>query len=142
LEIIVVIVTIIPSVFGSVQRDKFGISELYPSAINGNEWYSAWDNGYTRTIGSGQRDPYDNNFEVTGNGEVTIDGEDESIATITGGAPRMRVPDIDFENVEITFYANRISEEEEISYQGFVAGARSKHYTNELCGAILWQVYL
>jgi hypothetical protein len=133
--IVIVAFTIIPPVFGSVQIDKFGISELYPSATNGTEWYSAWDNGITRTIGSGQRDPYDNSFEVTGNGEVTIDEEEEGIATITGGAPRMRVPDINFENVEITFYAKRISEEEEISYQGFVAGARSKHYTNDLCGA-------
>lgn len=132
---IIVTFTVVPPVFGSAQIDRFGISELYPSATNGTEWYSVWDNGYTRTIGSGQRDPYDNNFEVTGNGEVTIDGEDEGITTITGGDPRMRVPDIDFENVEITFYAKRISEEEEMSYQGFVDGARSKHYTNDLCGA-------
>jgi hypothetical protein len=127
-------ITILPPVLGSIQRDRFGISEIYSSAVNGTEWYSAWENGQMRTIGSGQRDPYDKNFEVTGNGEVTIDGEN-GVAAITGGAPRMRVPDIDFENVEITFYAKRISEEEEISYQGFVAGARSKHYTNALCGA-------
>lgn len=132
--IIIVTFTVIPPVSGSVQTDKFGISKLYPSATNGTEWYSTWDNGYTIIIGSGQRDPYDNNFEVTGNREVTIDGEDEGIATITSGASRMRVPDIDFDNVEIIFYAKCISEEE-ISYQGFVAGARSKHYTNDLCGA-------
>src|SRR5919106_2554172 len=128
-----IIITLSPSALG-VQRDRFGISEIYPSAVNGTEWHSMWEDGHTRIIGSGQRDPYDKNFEVTGNGEVTID-EIDGIATITGGAPRMRVPDIDFENVEITFYAKRISEEEEISYQGFVAGARSKHYTNDLCGA-------
>jgi hypothetical protein len=130
----IIIATISPSVLGSIQRDMFGISELYPSAVNGTEWYSTWENGNMRSIGSGQRDPYDKNFEVTGNGQVTIDGIDGT-ASITGGAPRMRVPDLDFGNVEITFYAKRISEEEEISYQGFVAGARSKHYTNDLCGA-------
>jgi hypothetical protein len=37
----------------------------------------------------------------------------------------MRVIDIDFENVEITFYAKRISENREVSYQGFVAGAEA-----------------
>jgi hypothetical protein len=37
----------------------------------------------------------------------------------------MRVIDIDFENVEITFYAKRISENKEVSYQGFVAGAEA-----------------
>jgi hypothetical protein len=47
----------------------------------------------------------------------------------------MRVIDIDFENVEITFYAKRISENKEVSYQGFVAGARSKHYTDQECFA-------
>lgn len=41
------------------------------------------------------RDLYDKNFGVIVNGEVTVDGID-GIATITGGAPRMRVPDIDF----------------------------------------------
>jgi hypothetical protein len=33
----------------------------------------------------------------------------------------MKVIDIDFENVEITFYAKRISENKEVPYQGFVA---------------------
>lgn len=40
----------------------------------------------------------------------------------------MRVIDIDFENVEITFYAKRISENKEVSYQGFVAGANWTRY--------------
>ena len=65
-------IIILPSVHGSaVQRDRFGISEVYPSAVNDNEWYSLWDDGHVRTIGSGQRDPYDQNFEVTGNMRTT-----------------------------------------------------------------------
>jgi hypothetical protein len=113
-------------------EDRFGITKIYPSARNGTEWYSTWDNGYDRVIEFGQTDPYDNNFEVTGNGRIEVDGD--GIASITGSAPRMRVFN-DFENAEITFYAKRISEEDEISYQGFIAGARSKHYTDALCGA-------
>jgi hypothetical protein len=114
-------------------EDKFGITEIYPTSSNGTEWYSTWDNGYDRVIEFGQTDPHDKSFEVTGNGRVAINGEN-GIASITGSAPRMRVSS-DFENVEITFYAKRISEDDEISYQGFVAGARSKHYTDALCGA-------
>jgi hypothetical protein len=127
-------ISTMPSTLATLQKDRFGITEIYSTASNGTEWYATWEDGQNRTIGSGQRDPYNKNFEVTGNGEVTINGEN-GVASITGGAPRMRVPDLDFENVEITFYAKRISEEEEISYQGFVAGARSQHYTNALCGA-------
>lgn len=34
-------IIILPSVHGSaVQTDRFGISEIYPLAVNGNEWYS------------------------------------------------------------------------------------------------------
>jgi hypothetical protein len=126
------ILTISPTPTFAVE-DKFGITEIYPSSGNETEWYSTWDNGYDRVIEYGQTDPYDNSFEVTGNGRVAINGED-GIASITGSAPRMRVSN-DFENVEVTFYAKRISEDDEISYQGFVAGARSKHYTDALCGA-------
>ena len=65
------------------------------------------------------RDPYDG-IELTGNGKLQINGE-EGIATASGSAPRIRVVDLDFNNTEITFYGKRVSESEEISYQGFVA---------------------
>jgi hypothetical protein len=130
--VIVVDVMMLPPTTTIAQEDEFGISEIYPSTKNGTEWYSKWDNGHSRIIEFGQRDRYDNVFEVTGDGSAMINGE--GIATISGNAPRMRF-NVDFENVEITFYAKRISEDQEISYQGFVAGARSKHYTDALCGA-------
>jgi hypothetical protein len=45
---------------------RFGISELYPSATNGTEWYSTWNNGHDRTLEFGERDSYDDSFEVSG----------------------------------------------------------------------------
>ena len=130
---IITIIITIPTV-AIAQEDRFGISELYPSATYGTEWYSTWNNGHDRTLEFGERDSYDDSFEVSGEGTVRIDGSTGE-ASISGNAPRMRVIDIDFENVEITFYAKRISENKEVSYQGFVAGARSKHYTDQECFA-------
>jgi hypothetical protein len=131
--VIVVDVTMLPPTTTIAQEDAFGISEIYRSTKNGTEWHSKWDDQHHRIVESGQVDQYDSVFEVTGDGSAMINGE--GIATISGNAPRMRVINVDFENVEITFYAKRISEDQVISYQGFVAGARSKHYTNALCGA-------
>jgi hypothetical protein len=54
---------------------------------------------------------------------------------MVGKAPRVRVIDLDFTNVEITFYAMRQSETEEVPFQGFVVEARSNHYTNDECYA-------
>ncbi|MGH9977399.1 MAG: hypothetical protein ACRD8Z_16445 [Nitrososphaeraceae archaeon] len=71
---------------------------------------------------------------MTGDGSLNIHG-DEGIAVSSGNAPRIRVVDFDSDNVEITLHGKRISENEEVSYQGFVVGARSKHYTDEECYA-------
>src|SRR5918996_471092 len=113
--------------------DRLGIMELYPTKSGGQEWYSSWNNGIIRELGFGQRDAYDN-IELSGDGSLKVNGE-EGIAHSSGKAPRIRVVDSDFDNVEITLYGKRISEKEEISYQGFVVGARSKHYTDQECYA-------
>ena len=113
--------------------DRFGIQELYKTKGGGQEWYSSWDNGITRELGYGQRDAYDD-VELSGDGSLRVNGE-EGIAVSSGKAPRIRVVDFDFDNVEVTLYGKRISEDEEISYQGFVVGARSKHYTDQECYA-------
>ena len=71
--IIITILITVPTV-AIVQQDRFGISELYPSASNGTEWYSTWNNGQDRTLEFGERDSYDDSFEVSGEGTVRIDG--------------------------------------------------------------------
>jgi hypothetical protein len=117
----------------SDELDRFAVKELYPTKAGGQEWYSSWDNGINRELGYGQRDAYDN-IELSGDGSLKVNGED-GVAVSSGKAPRIRVVDFDFDNVEVTVYGKRISENEEISYQGFVVGARSKHYTDQECYA-------
>lgn len=105
----------------------------YPKA-QGQQWSSAsWSNGNERELDFGDRDPDDDAVELTGIGTAEIDGK--GVLTLTGDAPRFRVVDRDFENVNATLYAMRINEDREISYQGFVIGARSKHYTDDECYA-------
>jgi len=94
---------------------------------------TSWDNGQERTLDFGQRDPFDERVELTGIGEAEITGD--GLLILRGDAPRFRIVDQDFENVNVTFSAKRIDEDRELSYQGFVVGARSKHYTNDLCYA-------
>ncbi|MGH9983978.1 MAG: hypothetical protein ACRD8W_08480 [Nitrososphaeraceae archaeon] len=134
--LLLTVLTILPSLMDKeiyAKEDKFGITEIYPTSPNGTEWFSSWNNGHTRELTYGQRDPYDG-IELPGNGKLQINGE-EGIATASGSAPRIRVVDLDFNNTEITFYGKRVSESEEVSYQGFVAGGRSKHYTDDTCYA-------
>jgi hypothetical protein len=82
---IITIIITIPTV-AIAQHDRFGISELYPSATNGTEWYSTWNNGHDRTLEFGERDSYDDSFEVSGEGTVRIDGStgEASISTNEG----------------------------------------------------------
>ena len=70
--IIITIIITIPTV-AIAQQDRFGISELYPSATNGTEWYYTWNNGHDRTLEFGERDLYDDSFEVSGESTVRID---------------------------------------------------------------------
>jgi hypothetical protein len=102
------------------------------TTTTGSAWNSSsWDNGEERIIDYGQRDPFDNSVELTGIGEAEIIGNGTLV--LRGDAPRFRIVDLDFENVNVTFSAKRISEDRELSYQGFVVGARSKHYTDDEC---------
>jgi hypothetical protein len=96
-------------------------------------WSDNWDNGNDRELDFGDRDPDDNDVELTGIGNAEIDGE--GVMTLSGDAPRFRVVDRDYRDVNVTVYAMRINEDRELSFQGFVIGARSQHYTNAECYA-------
>jgi hypothetical protein len=110
-------------------NDRFGIKMLYSSLSGGRAWTANWSDSRNRLIDSGDRDPYDNEFIVRGNGTATIDGQ--GVARINGESPRMYIYDINklkkWNNVEVTVYGKRISELGTESYQGFVIGARSDH---------------
>lgn len=105
------------------------ISKLYPTVTNGRVWVANWSNSLYRKVESGDRDRYDSDFIVRGDGAVVIDGN--GIATVTGSAPRMYVYDMakakKWKNVEVTIYMKRISETGTTSSQGIVIGARSEH---------------
>jgi len=94
-------------------------------------WNNNWNNGEERTLEFGDRDPDDDAVEFTGIGEAEITGD--GYLVLTGDAPRYRVSDPKFENVNVTFSAKRIDEDRELSYQGFTVGARSQHYTDDTC---------
>lgn len=94
-------------------------------------WNNNWDNGEERTLEFGDRDPDDDAVEFTGIGEAEITGD--GYLVLTGDAPRYRVLDPKFENVNITFSAKRIDEDRDLSYQGFTIGARSQHETDDKC---------
>ena len=102
------------------------IFQLYPTVSQGREWYSNW---YAKphTILSGDFDPNDPQFQARGNGYVVVNGDGTAI--LSGSAPRMYVYDPTLEkkwnNVEITIYAKRVSEQSQVSSQGVTAGASS-----------------
>jgi hypothetical protein len=90
--IIITILITLPTV-AIAQQDRFGISELYPSAANGTEWYSTWNNGHDRTLEFGERDLFDDSFEVSGEDTVRTEGSTGE-ASVSGNVPRMRVIDM------------------------------------------------
>ena len=102
------------------------IKQIYPTINGGREWSANW-NTSPHKISSGDFDQYDPSFQARGNGYVNVNGD--GTATLSGSAPRMYVYDPSLQknwnNVEITLYAKRISEQKLISSQGITAGARS-----------------
>jgi len=109
--------------------DSFGITQVYQTA--GNTWSADWI--ANRTLSSGTRDGL---LVARGDGTITIGS---GIATMTGSAPRMYLYNAlkqkIWGDVEITFYARRISETQTLSYQGFTAAAKIDHTDdNDICG--------
>jgi len=114
--------------------DRFGIKELYPSALQGRSWAAVWDNGLERKLTSGDRDPDDAEFIMRGDGTAVIDGH--GVVRIGGDCPRLYVYDEPRQkkwcNVEVTLYFRRIKEMPgELSYRGFAVGVRSEHQDAE-----------
>ena len=110
-------------------KDKFGIAEIYPTVRDGREWFSYWGNGTDRAFGN-EVDPYDPQFVTTyGDGSYEVDGN--GTLSVSGEFPRMYIFDPNraqtWHNVEITFYAKRISEFETIDWAGIQAYGRTAH---------------
>lgn len=73
------------------------------------------------------------NTQFTGEGTAMITKDGRLV--LEGDAPRYRILEPLFDNVSITVDARRVSETEDLDYQGFVIGARSQHYNDNECGA-------
>ena len=131
LSSIVILASGVGLAFGQEQKnqDKFGIAKLYPTADDGREWFSKWDNKIPRVFGN-DIDPYDKEFVTKyGEGKYSIDGD--GIMSVDGQFPRMYVYDPNqtktWHNNEITFYGKRISEFEEDDWAGLQAYGRTAH---------------
>lgn len=114
----------------NLDKDKFGIKKIYPTAINGRSWYSKWDNGHTRSWTDQSNDQYDSEFitKYKGAGSYKTDGK--GILKISGEYPRMYVEDPNkikkWRNVEITIYGKRVSDDNNPS-GGIMVYARTNH---------------
>lgn len=129
----------IKSISDEIERsklDRYGIMEIYPTIEDGREFFSHWDEGGFRVLKIMERDPIDSELILRGNNpKMTIDGN--GVATLEGNNqdnisnPRIYIYDMEkqkkWNNVEITFYQKRISEQTEFSYSGVNVGARSEH---------------
>lgn len=119
------------------------ISSIYPTKEGGRVWYSKWSNRKAKTLSSSERDPYDQEFVLRGDGIAKIDGD--GIIHLEGDSPRMYVFDPKkvkkWEDVEVTVYAKRVSEYGPVSSQGIVIGARSEHQDATLQNPCLGATY-
>jgi hypothetical protein len=106
--------------------------DIFLSFILAAVWHNSWNDGHQRTLTFMDKDLYDKTTDFDGIGSAKMDGK--GMLSLTGDAPRYRVLE-KFENVNVTFYAKRLYENKQLSYQGFVVGARSQHYTDRTCGA-------
>lgn len=117
----------------SAHSDRFGITELYPTATGGKEWAANWDNGHPRML-KDEVDPEDQWFDAShGEGTYVVDGKGK--LTASGDYVRMYVHDPEnerewAENLEITLYVTRISETEVVDYSGLQVFARTNHGTD------------
>jgi hypothetical protein len=132
------------------ELDKYGIKEIHTTIENGREFFSHWGEGGPRVLKILERDPIDSELILRGNNpKLTIDGN--GVATMEGensdlvSNPRIYIYDEQkqkkWNNVEVTFYQKRISEQTEFSYSGINAGTRSEHQDVTDENLILGQTY-
>jgi hypothetical protein len=107
--------------------DPFGVRMLRSTKASGQTWFAAWQ-GNARTLNPGEYDPIDDTFRMRGGGHtLTIPGD--GTAHATGTTQRYYIQDPAgvkrWGDIEFTFYAMRISEQNAPSYAGFTIEIRT-----------------
>lgn len=108
--------------------DAFGTRAVYPSAASGRSWHAKWDSN-PRTLTNGQVDPQDPEFWMRGSshtlqifGDGTAKSAGETIRFYIGDRSGNRK----WQNVELTMYSQRISEQSDAtSTAGFAVETRT-----------------
>jgi len=116
-------------------KDSFGISKFFATKKGYTDWQSSWNNGISRSVGSGERDPKDPTGYThrRGNAEfLRIDGK--GIMKMGGSQPRIYInpydgkdtknPDQFFKNIEGTVYYKRTGSDG-ANWGGLIMGLRS-----------------
>lgn len=113
------------------ETDRFGITLLYPTAVEGKFWQSTWDNGIARTFTG--IDPKDSWFDAN-HGSATYRVDGAGLFKISGSTARMYIHDpamavaSSWHNVELTVYAKRVADSN-TAYSGIAGVARTNHGT-------------
>ncbi len=137
------------------ETDSFGITKFYPTMAGYTDWESThWNNGNSRTVGTGDRDPDDPTgwTHTRGDDELEIDGN--GVMEMGGGnQPRIYInpypgkditgADQIFKNIEATVYYKRTGSDG-ANWGGLIMGLRggpsghsSKNYSadSDYCDA-------
>lgn len=101
------------------REDKFGIKKLYSTVPDGMFWQASWDSGDWDADPWLERGSDDIRYRLNG-----------GVLSITGNTSRLYVRDPDkkrqWRNVEVTFYGQRVSDDD-VPYSGLVTDVRTNH---------------
>ena len=74
--------------YRNMTTDKFGITELHPTAAGGREWFSKWNNGHARSWDDNSNDPDDSEFWTKDKGTGSWKTDGQGILKISGSGPK------------------------------------------------------
>lgn len=109
-----------------MEVDRYGILKLYPTKIGGRQWFNKWNNGQSRTLQEGDKDPYDSKFFLLcgqPNVPLLIDGRGRATVKAYTSSARLFVEG-PWLNTEMTVYAKGVQRLDDVQLR-----SRSNHET-------------